>query len=206
MTIGYDPVSCQVWLDPLGSGPPPAQMLCLDHAERLQPPRGWVVVDRRSAQTVIVAPSNAPRRPTVGRAPRRVARRWGQIDEPRLEFTVDPEVQQLDPLSESALPEPETQQLEPEPGIVEEPEPGIVEEPEPGIVEEPEPGIVEEPEPGPVELPEPGPIDLPEVVPAAVAAERTDDLEALMKPRGRLLSRAFEAGKPHRNLLLDPEE
>ena len=47
---------------------------------------------------------------------------------------------------------------------------------------------------------------LPSALVAATAAERADDLGGLMQPRGRLLSRAFEAGGPQLNVLLDPDE
>ena len=164
VTIGYDPVACQVWLDPLDPRSSSAQLLCLDHAERLHAPRGWVVVDRRDDQTLIVS----PRAPTVdhappGRAPRRAPRRWGQLDEPRLEFTVD----------ETAVTEPGVAEVLVEHLAV---EPAV----ESAVVD---PELVE---PGPVEA---GPIESVPARPAPI-----DDLTELLRPKGRLLSRAFEAG------------
>ena len=159
-TIGYDPVSCQVWLDRLADGPAPAQMLCQQHAERLQAPRGWVVVDRRGDQMVIVTSDAVPvppARPSTTPRPRRPSRRrWGRLDEPTLEFTLDENA------ADVAMPDPE-----PEP----EPEPEAVLEVEP----EPAPEAVVEVEPEPEQQP----------------AAPVDDVASLLKPTGRLLSRAF---------------
>jgi hypothetical protein len=135
VTIRYDPVSCQLWLDPIIAGDRSVQSLCVDHAERLSPPRGWVVVDRRGAQTTIVtAPAVAAADPAAGG--RRVRRRWGSFEAPTLEFTaVEPEAlppEALPPEAAVALPEsvpalPETEPIE----VRDEPEPGPAPEPEP---------------------------------------------------------------------------
>src|SRR4051812_36499693 len=90
VTIRYDPVSCQLWLDPINGADRSVQSLCLDHADRLSAPRGWVVVDRRGLQTSIVtspvvASEEAPKR--AGARP--VRRRWGSFEAPTLEFTSD---------------------------------------------------------------------------------------------------------------------
>src|SRR5580698_5405136 len=86
VTIRYDPVSCQLWLDPVKPDEHNGQFLCLDHAERLSPPRGWVVVDRRGAQTAIH--TSEPIVAVARVTPRRTSRRrWGSFAEPTLEFT-----------------------------------------------------------------------------------------------------------------------
>jgi hypothetical protein len=61
-----------VWLDPVVEATRGAGLLCEPHAERLTPPRGWTLQDRRA-----LAPSLWTERPTLRRAPtaRRVARR-----------------------------------------------------------------------------------------------------------------------------------
>lgn len=88
VTIHYDPVSCQLWLDPITVADRSAQTLCLDHAERLSPPKGWVVVDRRGAQTTIVSVASDGLTPASRSAPRRAVRRgWGSFEEPTLDFT-----------------------------------------------------------------------------------------------------------------------
>src|SRR6478609_11426833 len=109
VTIRYDPVSCQLWLDPISAADRSVQSLCLDHAERLSPPRGWIVVDRRGLQTTIVTtppvtPTETPKR--AGARP--VRRRWGSFEAPTLEFTSD-----VAPLIE--VPEPVAVEWEPEP-------------------------------------------------------------------------------------------
>ena len=89
VTIHYDPVSCQLWLDPIVVADRSAQVLCVEHAERLSPPRGWVVVDGRGAQTTIL--SEAPAAVSAERAsrtPRMPRRRWGSFEEPMLDFSV----------------------------------------------------------------------------------------------------------------------
>lgn len=86
--IHYDPVSCQVWLDPVAADDRSGQALCSEHIERLRPPRGWVVVDRLGVQThLVTAPSTAEPRTVPARHPRR---KWGEFDTPTLEFTADP--------------------------------------------------------------------------------------------------------------------
>lgn len=74
--------------------------------------------------------------------------------------------------------------VEPEPVAVVEPEPVAVVEPAPVEVVEPEP----EPEPEPAVEPE------PVAAPAAATAK-------LLKPKGRLLSRAFEATGDQRSAI-----
>src|ERR1700759_455198 len=87
VTIRYDPVSCQLWLDPVKPDEHNGPFLCLDHAERLSPPPGWVVVDRRGAQPAIRTSDPIVSSPRVV-APRRTSRRrWGSFAEPTLEFS-----------------------------------------------------------------------------------------------------------------------
>lgn len=88
--IHYDPVSCQVWLDPVAPDDRSGQALCGEHIERLRPPRGWVVVDRLDAQAhLVTAVPVSPPRPAAPRTPRRA---WGKFDPPTLEFTAEPHV------------------------------------------------------------------------------------------------------------------
>lgn len=46
--LGFDPVSCSVWLDPLLERPGRSQEICDLHAERLTVPRGWMLCDQRT--------------------------------------------------------------------------------------------------------------------------------------------------------------
>jgi hypothetical protein len=48
--FGFDARECLVWLDPLGDDGPGAGVLCAAHADRLSPPRGWNLLDRRGAE------------------------------------------------------------------------------------------------------------------------------------------------------------
>src|SRR5207244_4335301 len=48
--FGFDARECLVWLDPLGDGGRGAGVLCETHADRLSPPRGWNLLDRRGAE------------------------------------------------------------------------------------------------------------------------------------------------------------
>jgi hypothetical protein len=181
-------VSCQLWLDPVNPDEHNGQFLCLDHAERLSPPRGWVVVDRRGAQTAIRTTTPAA---TVQRvAPRRLARRrWGSFDEPTLEFTRD----------DDALGDPNDVTLLVTP-ILPEPPP-VPPEVAPAIEPVPEVVVVVEVAPEPEPEPEPEPV-LESEQEAAVA----DDLTQLLKPRGGLLGRAFEATGHQRSALTIPDD
>lgn len=50
--MSFDYAERSVWLEDLGghSGPSgqPGHTLCVDHADRLTPPMGWTLTDRRS--------------------------------------------------------------------------------------------------------------------------------------------------------------
>ena len=113
VAITFDAVTCQVWIDRLFADA--TQLLCEQHAERLSPPRGWVVVDRRDGQASIVS----PRGPRVVAPPRpaRSERQWGQLDAPKLEFLgPDPATE---PVAEVTVVEPAPEpELAPEPVLV----------------------------------------------------------------------------------------
>lgn len=132
MVITYDPVGCQVWLDPM-EGARGGQPLCTLHAERLHAPRGWVVLDRRAAQAVLRAGVAEPAAPT--QPPSAPRRRWGQFSEPRLDF------------EEPVVVEPEP---EPEPVAVEAEPVEVVPEPAPAAIESEPVAVEPEPAPEPV--------------------------------------------------------
>jgi hypothetical protein len=138
VTIRYDPVSCQLWLDPISAGDRSVQSLCVDHAERLSPPRGWVVVDRRGSQTTIVtAPAVEAAGATAGA--RRVRRRWGSFEAPTLEFTTADEPELTATVATEPVPEPMTA-----------PVAAPVTQPVPEPVAQPVPEAVAQPVPEPV--------------------------------------------------------
>ena len=67
--FGFDARECLVWLDPLGPGGRGAGVLCATHADRMSPPRGWNLLDRRDVESRLwigrpapAAPLPAPRR------------------------------------------------------------------------------------------------------------------------------------------------
>jgi hypothetical protein len=114
VAITFDAVTCQVWVDRLFADA--TQLLCELHAERLSPPRGWVVVDRRDGQTSIVSP-RAPRVAATPRSPRS-QRQWGQLDAPRLEFLGPDPLPAPEPVVEPAPePEPAPAASTPEPNL-----------------------------------------------------------------------------------------
>jgi hypothetical protein len=49
--FAFDALECLVWLDPLGDGGRGAGMLCDAHADRMSPPRGWNLLDRRGEES-----------------------------------------------------------------------------------------------------------------------------------------------------------
>jgi hypothetical protein len=54
-------VSREVWIDPLGDEAPQSYDLCVGHAARTQPPRGWQLRDRRPVEDQVTAEgSSAP--------------------------------------------------------------------------------------------------------------------------------------------------
>jgi hypothetical protein len=74
--FAFDARECLVWLDPLGPGGRGAGVLCGAHADRMSPPRGWNLLDRRAVESRLwtgrantaAAPAPPPRRRE--RAPR----------------------------------------------------------------------------------------------------------------------------------------
>src|SRR5262249_46837720 len=77
--FAFNAGDCLVWLDPLGGRGQGAGVLCELHAERMSPPRGWNLLDRRSAASRLwigrepVAPPLPPRRREVPARPRAYA-------------------------------------------------------------------------------------------------------------------------------------
>ncbi len=49
--FAFDARECLVWLDPLGDGGRGAGVLCGLHADRMSPPRGWNLLDRRGVES-----------------------------------------------------------------------------------------------------------------------------------------------------------
>ena len=189
-----------MWLDPIDVAPGGAQPLCPQHAARLSPPRGWVVLDRRDSQASLltVSPPVLEQAGRRGVTRRRFPRRWGQFDEPRLEFVGpdqanEPE-HELEPEPVSAPPEAEAVVVtwEPEPLVPAPSEPASELATEP----EPEPELEPEPEPDPEPELEPEPEPAPEPAPA-------QELTKLLKPKGRLLSRAFDLTGDQRSVLTE---
>jgi hypothetical protein len=48
--FSFDARACLAWLDPVGSGGG-AGMLCQVHADRMSPPKGWNLLDRRAPES-----------------------------------------------------------------------------------------------------------------------------------------------------------
>lgn len=46
--MSFDYAERAVWLGDLGEADGPGHALCVDHADRLTPPLGWTLTDRRS--------------------------------------------------------------------------------------------------------------------------------------------------------------
>lgn len=75
--FAFDARECLVWLDPLGSGGRGAGVLCGTHADRMSPPFGWNLLDRRGVEsrlwigrTKAVADVASPRTRRRDRTPR----------------------------------------------------------------------------------------------------------------------------------------
>ena len=49
--FAFDARECLVWLDPISTPGRGAGVLCGTHADRLSPPRGWNLLDRRAAES-----------------------------------------------------------------------------------------------------------------------------------------------------------
>ncbi|MBP6729722.1 MAG: hypothetical protein KA129_08875 [Microthrixaceae bacterium] len=167
---------------------------------------------------------------------RRLPRAWGQFDAPRLEFLAegDDVVTEPEPTFEppvvAATVHLEPELIEPEPVVEPEAEPesaavvihaeGDVSrrdlhgfpsadssEPEPELVVEPEAEPIAVVEPEPVAEPEPEPEPEPVVKKAPARRSRARaETGPLGKPKGRLLSRAFEASGPQRSAITESLE
>ena len=76
--FAFDAHDSLVWLDPIDTGGRGAGVLCLTHADRLSPPRGWSLLDRRGAESRLWlgppaatdAPHRTPRREPARSRPR----------------------------------------------------------------------------------------------------------------------------------------
>jgi Protein of unknown function (DUF3499) len=68
--FAFDAQESLVWLDPIGTGGRGAGVLCLTHADRLSPPRGWSLLDRRGAESRLWLGEPASTTP-ASRKPRR---------------------------------------------------------------------------------------------------------------------------------------
>ena len=53
--FAFDARESLVWLDPMDTPGRGAGVLCLTHADRLSPPRGWALLDRRGARVAALA-------------------------------------------------------------------------------------------------------------------------------------------------------
>jgi hypothetical protein len=104
--FGFDARVCLVWLDPLASGGRGAGVLCTRHADRMSPPRGWNLLDRRGAEARLwiglttATPAAAP--PAPRRRERAPRSRPCAPPGPRLPFDVmarepDPPVRVAEP-------------------------------------------------------------------------------------------------------------
>jgi hypothetical protein len=75
--VAFDALSCFVWIDPYESAGPRdvgargAGALCTRHADRLVPPRGWAVQDRRSPAPALWSDRPVPEAAPGARSVRR---------------------------------------------------------------------------------------------------------------------------------------
>lgn len=235
VAISFDAEAREIYLDSVAPAASSAQPICPDHMDRLRPPQGWTVIDRRipSADladgdqplTLMEVPS-VPRDSRIAVSERPVPRRhrriWGRPDQPALEFRFD-----------HTVAPPAKDEIRVEAGLVE-PVEGAVAAP---VMEPPDSFDVDVPpaevlvadvpqaeeaaaevaavemaavEVAAVEVAEP--VAAPEPVAAAepVAAKPEEPpLEATTlvkkKPTGRLLSRAFDLIGDQRSVLTQLE-
>jgi hypothetical protein len=75
--FAFDARESLVWLDPITTPGRGAGVLCERHADRLSPPRGWNLLDRRGAEFRLWTGRPAAVLPGTAHAPRRPARRAG---------------------------------------------------------------------------------------------------------------------------------
>jgi hypothetical protein len=72
--FAFDARESLVWLDPIATPGRGAGMLCERHADRLSPPRGWNLLDRRGPEFRlwtgrVASPAHSPRRERPVRRP-----------------------------------------------------------------------------------------------------------------------------------------
>lgn len=124
VAVSFDATQCQLWLDTLTDASGGAQPLCEEHAMRITPPRGWVIVDRRAAQSSLVTAPSVDPPPRPRRRSPAAERQWGRFEAPTLQFDVSGEA--------PPPPGPAAAEFEPVEPVVEVPE-----EPEPVAEAEP---------------------------------------------------------------------
>jgi len=72
--FAFDARESLVWLDPIDTPGPGAGSLCAEHADRLSPPRGWNLLDRRATESRFwlgepaTVTDRTPRRPQPARS------------------------------------------------------------------------------------------------------------------------------------------
>jgi hypothetical protein len=94
--FAFDASECLVWLDPISTPGRGAGVLCERHADRLSPPRGWNLLDRRASESRLwtgrVATTSARATPHTPRRERTARARACPPSGPRLPFdTIDDE-------------------------------------------------------------------------------------------------------------------
>jgi Protein of unknown function (DUF3499) len=85
--FAFDAGESLVWLDPIDTPGRGAGVLCLTHADRLSPPRGWALLDRRGAELRLWLGEPTATTPASPRPRREPARSRSRIAPcPRLPF------------------------------------------------------------------------------------------------------------------------
>jgi hypothetical protein len=86
--FAFDARECLVWLDPIGGRGLGAGVLCTLHADRMSPPRGWNLLDRRAAESRLwIGRATAPAQPLPPR--RRAATRPREYPTPSPALPLD---------------------------------------------------------------------------------------------------------------------
>jgi len=99
--FAFDAGESLVWLDPIDTPGRGAGVLCVTHADRLSPPRGWALLDRRDAESRLWLGESAMATPASRRPRRDPARsRPRTTPGPRLPFDSS------EPASAPAVPAP----------------------------------------------------------------------------------------------------